>query len=274
VTKELPHGVRLVVAYDGTAFAGWQRQPGQRTVQSTLGAAVHAVTVHRSRVRGVSRTDAGVHALGQVAAFDCDRELPPEAWLHELNSHLPDDVSVQHVEPCDAGYNPRYHATRKHYRYLMRIGRTRDPLTQRRAWQVGPALAKPGAIRHAPSPAARDYLDVEAMAEAGRRLEGRHDFRAFQASNDHRENTVRTLFAVRVAAGMDGRSDLLGVDVEGDAFLKNMVRILAGTLLDVGRQRLEPSDIPALLANDASRDQSGPTAPAHGLTLMRVELGR
>ncbi|MFW6050221.1 MAG: tRNA pseudouridine(38-40) synthase TruA [Myxococcota bacterium] len=271
--RELAHGVRLVVAYDGTDFAGWQRQPGQRTVQSTLGGAVHGVTVHRTRLRGASRTDAGVHALGQVASFACDRELPPDAWIHELNRRLPEDASVAHAEPCAADYDPRHDATGKTYRYLMRVGRVRDPLTRHRAWQVGPQLARRRATR-APFPSTEDYLDVVAMAEAAAALEGAHDFRAFQASNDDREETVRTLHRVDVMPGFGGRRDLLAVEVEGNAFLKNMVRILAGTLLDVGRGKRTPEAISDLLTPQAERGAAGPTAPAHGLTLVQVHLGR
>jgi tRNA pseudouridine38-40 synthase len=275
VTEGLSHGVRLVVAYDGTDFAGWQSQPGQRTVQGTLGAAVQAVTEHRSQVRGVSRTDAGVHALGQVASFDCDVHLPPEAWLHELNAHLPDDVSVQRAETVPAGYDPRHDARRKRYRYLLRVGRRRDPLTRHRAWQLGPSFARPpGLPRDLPFPTARDVLDLDAMAEAGRHLEGHHDFRAFQAANDYRTQTERTLFAVRIVEPAHDRPDLLAIEVEGNAFLKNMVRILTGTLVDVGRHRFTPDHMHALLGAGATRDQAGPTAPAHGLTLMQVMLGR
>jgi tRNA pseudouridine38-40 synthase len=275
VTAELPHGVRLTLAYDGTEFAGWQRQPGQRTVESTVAAAIHAVTPHRSNLRGASRTDAGVHALCQVASFDCDRHLPPDAWLHELNMHLPDDVSVQRVETVAAGYNPRRDAGRKRYRYMLRVGRRRDPLTRHRAWQLGPSFAKPpGLPRDISFPTVRDFLDLDAMVEAGRHLQGRHDFRAFQASNDYRTQTVRTLFAVRILELPYDRPDLLAIEVEGNAFLKNMVRILAGTLVDVGRQHRPPDGMPALLHEGATRDDAGPTAPAHGLTLMDVVLGR
>lgn len=275
MTEALAHGVRLIVAYDGTHFAGWQRQPGQRTVQRVLGGAVHAVTVHRSRLRGASRTDAGVHALGQVVAFDCDRALPPEAWLHELNAHLPDDVAVQFVDVVPAGYDPRHDAHGKRYRYLLRVGHRRDPLTRNHAWQLGPPFAKPpGLRRDLPFPTVHDFLDVQAMAEAGRRLQGRHDFRAFQASNDHRTDTVRTLISVHVVSLAEDRPDLLAIEVEGTAFLKNMVRILAGTLVEVGRHRLTPDDAAALVRQGACRDHAGPTAPAHGLTLMHVSLGR
>lgn len=274
MTELLAHGVRLIVAYDGTDFCGWQRQPGRRTVQDTLGAAVHALTPHHSRIGGASRTDSGVHARGQVAAFSCDRELPPKAWMHELNAHLPDDVNVQDAEACAPDYEPRHDATGKVYHYLLRVGRVRDPLTRHRAWQVGPPLARPDAPRDLPRPGVRDYLDLQAMAAAARHMVGTHDFRAFQASNDYREQTVRTMRSVRIVPAGDGRDDLLTIEVEGDAFLKNMVRIMAGTLVDVGRRRLRPDDVPSLLTPEAKRGAAGVTAPAHGLTLVRVDLGR
>lgn len=270
---DLPHGLRLIVAYDGTEFAGWQAQPGQRTVQGVLEAAVGAVAERRSRILAASRTDAGVHALGQVAAFACDRALPPTAWVHELNVNLPDDVRVVHVDACAPDYDPRHDAAGKRYRYLFRVGPIRDPVTRHRAWHVGPPLARREPPR-TPFPAATDYLDVGAMERAAARLVGTHDFRAFQASNDYREQTVRTLHEVRVVADPGGQPELLVVEVTGNAFLKNMVRILAGTLLEAGRGRLSPDDVPKLLGPAAKRADAGPTAPAHGLTLMRVLLGR
>ncbi len=272
MSREHPHGVLLTVAYDGTAFTGWQRQPGRRTVQSTLGAAVHAVTVRHSRVRGASRTDAGVHAEGQLAAFDSDLLIPPHGWVHALNARLPDDVVVRDAVPCRAGFKPSFGARGKLYRYLLRAAPVRDPLWRHRAWHIGPSLACPDLRAGARDERVESWLDVEAMREAAHHLHGTHDFRAFRASGDGRRDTVRTLTAVRLLPGFGGDPALLAVEVEGSAFLKQMVRILVGTLLEVGRHKMAPERMIDLLGPSGDRRHAGPTAPPQGLTLVRVAL--
>lgn len=272
--RELPYGVRLLVAYDGTGFSGWQRQPEVRTVQSVLGAAVHRITPHHSRVRGASRTDAGVHAVGQVAAFDCNLEIPPRGWVHALNMELPGDVAVREAAACTAGYKPRFDARAKTYRYEIRTGETRDPLKRNRAWHVGPPLARRDVEASTRSADVHDWLDVGAMGRAAEKLVGTHDFGAFRATGDGRDNTERTLTAVRVRTGWDEDPGRLAVEVEGTAFLKHMVRILVGTLVDVGRHYVRPEDVDEMLRPEARRADAGPTAPAHGLMLMHVELAR
>lgn len=270
--SSLSHGVRLILSYDGTDFAGWQRQPGQRTVQGAIEDGLAAMGVRHSRVRGCSRTDAGVHALGQVVGFGVERELPERAWTVGLNGHLPDDVVVRAASSCPPTYDPRFDAHRKLYRYFVSIGTTPDPLLRRTAWFIGPRLARRD-IRPR-RPIVDDYLDLDAMRDASRRLLGTHDFRAFRSLSDEREITVRTLFDVRILPGFGGRDDVLAIEVEGDAFLKNMVRILAGTLVDVGRHHFAPEHVDALLGPDGHRTKGGPTAPAHGLCLVHVTLGR
>ncbi len=245
--------VLLTVAYDGTDFAGWQRQPGQRTVQGVLDRAVEAMDGRPALTRGASRTDAGVHALGQRVAFDPERSIPLTGWVRGLNVNLPEDVAVRAAEHRPRGYDPRFDASGKHYRYLIHTAPTRDPLLRHRAWHVGRAL------------------DLGAMRAAGRELVGTHDFAAFQAANDHRDNTVRTLTRVDVEAG---GPDVIAIDVEGNAFLKNMVRILAGTLVEAGRGRFEVARVRALLRPGSGRPEAGPTAPAEGLTLVSIRLGR
>jgi tRNA pseudouridine38-40 synthase len=254
---------------------------------------------HPVTVRGASRTDAGVHADDQVAAFDSEREIPPKGWVLGLNQRLPDDLAVRHAAPCRRGYQPRFDAVRKTYRYLLQVGPARDPRWHRFAWFLGssqraPAVAPPAA--EAPAPPAEDdatppnllardptepgeWLDLGAMKEAARRLEGTHDFRAYQAADDPRkDNRVRTLHEVDVRpggeAGLGAAPHLVAVDVTGDAFLKNMVRILTGTLVEVGRGRLPPAAIADTLGPDARRADAGPTAPPQGLTLRRLVMGR
>ena len=252
------HGVRLVVAYDGTDFAGWQVQPKQRTVQLALEKACADMCGSPVRVRGSGRTDAGVHALGLVVAFDSPRDIDPRGWRLGLNTRLPDDVRVQSAEPCEVGYNPRYDALRKHYRYLLHDGPAVNPLLRHRAWHLGDSPA----------------LDWPALRDAASRLQGTHDFRAFRSSDDDRPNSTRTLHRLELVSGHAGDPNLHALEVEGDAFMKNMVRILAGTLVEVARGRLQAGDMDTLLGPDAERSRSGQTAPAHGLTLVSVTLGR
>lgn len=251
-------GVRLVVAYDGSEFAGFQVQPDRRTVQGTLEDALFAMTGARTRVRAAGRTDAGVHALGQIVAFDSACRIPERGWMLGLNHHLPDDVRVQSAALCAPGYHPRFDASRKHYRYLVQQGELRNPLLRQRAWQLG---------RPAP-------LDVTLMRQASADLVGTHDYRAFRAADDVRQNSVRTIWSVDVSVGFSADPSLIAIDVHGSAFMKQMVRIMSGTLVDVGRGRIPLERVPTMLGPSAHRKDAGVTAPAHGLTLVSVGLGR
>jgi tRNA pseudouridine38-40 synthase len=252
------HGVRLVVAYDGTDFAGFQAQPGQRTVQGELERAIERMAGHPVRVRGAGRTDTGVHALGQVVAFDARRAIPERGWMLGLDTYLPPDIRVQQASAVNPGYHPRFDAAGKLYRYLIQSGEAKNPLLRARAWQLG-------------SPQAPELVRMRAAA-AG--LVGTHDFRAFRQADDERENTVRTLWRVDVIEGFGGDASLIAIEVEGTAFMKNMVRILAGTLVDVGLGRIALDHVPRLLGAEARRESAGQTAPAHGLVLVEVKLGR
>ena len=267
------HGVRLTVAYDGTDFHGWQVQPGVRTVQQTLERALATMGLTTSRVRGASRTDAGVHARGQVAAFGCDRQLPPRAFTVGLNGHLPADVVVRHATPVAADYDPRHDTTGKVYRYHITVGATRDPLLRRTTLHLGPQFARKDIPARQRRPVVEDFLDLPLMRAAAAKMVGTHDFQAFRASNDARENTIRTLRRVDIRPDAE-LDDALCIEFEGTAFLKNMVRILVGTLLEVGRRELPPSRLEELLTARAARDRAGPTAPPHGLILHQITLGR
>ena len=268
------HGVCLCVGYDGTDFHGWQAQPGLRTVQGMIEKAIDAMGVAHGAVRGCSRTDAGVHAFGQIASFAAEIEVPPEGWVSGLNSRLPDDIVVHDARPCYRRYNPRFHAAHKHYRYLVRCGQQRDPLIRREAWQLGPKGMRPDLGSWDRGVPVEDYLDVDAMRAAAAQFVGEHDFHAFRQAADAREVVVRRMFEVSVHTPWLDRPDLLAFDVVGNSFMKNMVRIMVGTLVDVGRRRIDPASIPAMLRPDADRAEAGQTAPAHGLSLMRIELAR
>jgi tRNA pseudouridine38-40 synthase len=268
------HGVCLCLGYDGTDFHGWQAQPGLRTVQGMLEEAIDEMGIEHSPVRGCSRTDAGVHALGQIASFAAAIEVPREGWVSGLNARLPKDIVVHDAQPCYRRYNPRFHAAHKRYRYLVRCGQQRDPLIRERAWQLGPKGMRRDVESQQRGAGVEDYLDLDAMRAAAAHFVGEHDFRAFRQSGDEREIVVREMFEVSVNPGWLGRPDLVAFEVVGNAFMKNMVRIMAGTLVDVGRGRIPPDAVPAMLREDSERTDAGQTAPAHGLTLVRIELRR
>ena len=239
--------LRLVVEYDGTEFAGWQRQAGQRTVQQCLEDAFATMTGVAVGVRGAGRTDAGVHADGKVASVELASRIPALGFLRGLNSTLPRDIAVLDVADMPAGFNARRAARGKIYRYLIWNHPVRSPRRARDTWHV-----------FAP-------LDVHAMREAATLVCGEHDFRAFRASDCERKSTVRLIrrFDVRREGA------LFTCEVEGTAFLKNMVRILVCTLVAVGRGRMTDATIRDLLAH-GDRTRAGMTAPACGLTLAKV----
>lgn len=249
-TAGLRQGVLLDVAYQGTAFHGWAAQSGTRTVQDTLHAAVRALDSDASPPRGASRTDAGVHAEGQLAAFDATLDIPPRGWVLGLNKHLPDDVAVRSARTVPFGFSPRFAARSKRYCYRVFVDMVRDPLWRDRAWRV-PAL------------------DIVAMAREAQAACGTHDFASFRASADERTSTVRTLMRVAVERESDPR--IVAVTVEGNAFLYNMVRILVGTMVDVARERLQDGAVARALAA-CDRRAAGTTAPARGLTLEQVDV--
>lgn len=268
----MAHGVRLVVAYDGTDFAGFVKQRDQRTVQSELERVIEKLNGGPVNVRVAGRTDSGVHATGQVVAFDADREIPPDGWRRGLNRDLPDDVVVNAAETCEAGYNPRFDALDKTYRYLLHAARDRDPLLRTRAWMLG--RGRQLRVHFERADDASERLDLQAMRAAAQRFVGVHDFQALRSADDDRLVTVRHIFSFEIIERYGGHPSLVALEVRGNAFMKNMVRILTGTLVEVGRGKRRPESIDALLTKEACRDDAGVTAPAHGLTLVRITLGR
>ncbi|MGB8295502.1 MAG: tRNA pseudouridine(38-40) synthase TruA [Polyangia bacterium] len=239
--------LRLIVEYDGTDFAGWQRQTGQRTVQQCLEEAFATMTGGPVCVRGAGRTDAGVHADGQVASVEIASRIPALGFMRGLNSNLPRDIAVLDVADMPAGFNARWDARGKIYRYLIWNHPVRSPRRARDSWHV-----------FAP-------LDVHAMREAAALFCGEHDFRAFRAADCERRTTVRVLR--RFDVHRDG--GLIACEVQGTAFLKNMVRILVGTLVAVGQGKMPAATIRELLTH-GDRTKAGMTAPACGLTLAKV----
>lgn len=241
----------VTLEYDGSAFAGWQYQENAPTVQAALEAALERLFHERRRVGGASRTDAGVHALGQVAVLDLAHPLPPARLVAALNSALPASIRVLSARNVARDWDPRRSARRKTYRYLIHDRAVASPLWAGRAWQV---------LRR---------LDLAAMKRAARDLVGRHDFSAFRAAGCQADHPVRTVHSLTLAR----RGDLITVRVSADAFLYHMVRNLVGTLVEVGRGRMTPAQVRRVLRS-RDRTQAGPTAPAEGLYLDRIVCGR
>jgi len=244
--------VRLVVSYHGAGFSGWQIQSSARTVEGELTAAVARLNGGATKVWGASRTDAGVHALGQVACFEPARERDDETWVRALNDMLPDAVVVRHAEQVDAAFHPRHSARGKTYVYELWCGAARDPFLADRSW-------------HVQLPRGR-RVDVAGMQAAAALLVGEHDFSSFQAAGCDARGTVRHLWAVEVH---EVRPEFLRVVVSGSAFLKYMVRNIVGTLAEVGRGRRPVAWVGEVLAA-RDRRAGGPTAVPQGLTLVEV----
>ncbi|HVU05667.1 MAG TPA: tRNA pseudouridine(38-40) synthase TruA [Polyangiaceae bacterium] len=245
-------GVLLTVAYVGTRFSGFARQPHARTVQGELEGAVRAVDPNASLVRGASRTDAGVHARAQRVAFDASLDIPSRGWVLSLSRHAGDEIAIVSAARVAPGWDPRDHAVKKTYRYTIFPSEVRDPFLRHRSWRV------PERLNH-------DLMRREAEA-----LLGQHDFRAFRSAMDARTETVRTIFRAAVDTAADDPR-LVVVEVVGDRFLHRMMRIIAGTLVDVGRGRLEPGAVRRALST-LERSDLGMTAPPDGLCLHALEL--
>jgi tRNA pseudouridine38-40 synthase len=239
--------IKLTVAYDGTCYHGWANQPGIKTIHGTLVERFSKLFGRKVGVCGASRTDAGVHALGQTANICIDTPIPVENMQSAMNSYLPQDIAIMSVEAAGRGFDPINHSTGKHYRYTINTAKVRPVHSVNYCWYY-PYV-----------------LDADKMACAGQLLAGTHDFRTFASAKDHRRDSVRTLF--RVDVRRDG--DWIYIDVEGNRFMYNMVRNLAGTLVDIGRGRWEPEAVAGMLE---SRDRrcAGQLAPPQGLCLMKV----
>ncbi len=252
-TGAASHGVLLTVAYDGASLAGFARQPNVRTVAGELDGAVHSVAPRASLVRGASRTDAGVHARAQRVAFDVDQLIPTRGWVKALNAALPQEIAVTRAARVEPGYEPRFRAIAKVYRYRILESHVPDPFLRGRAWRIG------------------ERLNHEAMREAAAPLVGEHDFRAFRAAGDERTDTVRRIVRIELARSQTADPPRCEVVVEGNRFLYRMVRIIVGSLVDVGLGRLDASRLTlALAAGD--RALLGRTAPPDGLCLDRITL--
>ena len=242
---------RLIIEYDGSAFHGWQRQKKDRTVQETIEKALAVMTREKVTVIGSGRTDAGVHALGQVASFRIRSRLDAKIFVNGLNSLLPGDVVVRACNPMPDSFHARFDVTSKHYRYHI-LNRSMAPAIGRQfVWHI------------------RKPLDTAAMSQAAKILIGTHDFKAFEGTGSPRDHTVRTVTDSTVKATGGGN---LTYDIKANGFLRYMVRNIAGTLVEVGLGKRSVPDIQEILLSK-DRSQAGATAPPHGLFLMDVAYG-
>lgn len=241
--------VMLRVAYDGTDYCGWQLQPNVQTVEGVLNQALTQLLGEPVAVIGASRTDSGVHSLGNVAVFDTDTRIPADKISYALNQRLPDDIVVQESCEVTSDFHPRHCDSTKTYEYKILNREFPLPTVRRDSYFYYRSL------------------DTLRMQEAADALVGTHDFASFCAAHAQVETTVRTVYGCKVLR----EGDLIRIRVNGAGFLYNMVRIIAGTLIEVGTGARQPQEISAILqARD--RSAAGPTAPAHGLTMIGIEF--
>ena len=241
--------IKLVVAYDGTAYCGFQVQNNGPTIEGELNKVLSELFGEDIRVIGASRTDSGVHAYCNVAVFDTEARMPAEKMIYAINQRLPEDIRVQSSCEVAATFHPRHTDSRKTYEYRIYNTGVQNPMKRHYAlW---------------------DYhtLDINKMKEAAAYLVGEHDFKSFCSADTQVESTVRTIYRLTV----EKNGEDIVISVCGNGFLYNMVRIIAGTLLEVGKGKIEPNQMSQIL-NEKNRQAAGPTAPAHGLTLVKYEF--
>ncbi len=280
--------LKLTIAYDGTAYAGWQCQPDRPTVQQTLETAIEKITGESVRTLASGRTDAGVHALGQVVGLRTNCSLPPEVFCRALNANLPHDIAVLDAAETSADFHAIADVVRKRYRYVIHDGPIRDVFLRRYVWHY-----------------VYGRLDASVMRRAAAALLGTHDFSSFESSGAERKTSVRTIFDLTVERGRGGNeglgigdlgpgktacgfasvgfasspveaasaSNFITLEVEADGFLYNMVRSIVGTLVEVGRGA-RPENWPGEVLRAMDRRAAGPTAPPQGLFLVRVEYDK
>lgn len=241
--------VKLVVAYDGTAYHGWQLQKNGNTIEAELNKHLSALLQEEIQVIGASRTDAGVHALGNIAVFDTVTRMPAEKISYGLNQRLPEDIRIQSSCQVADDFHPRKCKSIKTYEY--RIYRGEFPLPTERLYSH---------FMYTP-------VNVELMREAAAYLEGKHDFKSFCSVNSQAESTVRTIYKIDVLE----EGNMLKIRISGNGFLYNMVRIIVGTLLEFGKGRYPTERMPEIM-EACDRQQAGPTMPAKGLLLLRYEF--
>jgi tRNA pseudouridine38-40 synthase len=239
--------IKLVLEYDGTNYVGWQIQPNGLSVQEVVQNALGKVLGKEVHLIASGRTDAGVHARGMVVHFSTDRDLPLTAFREGVNRYLPRDVAVREAAAVSPDFHARFSARGKWYRYTLYLGLVRSPLMERTSWHI------------------RSALDVKAMEKAAVAFVGSNDFSAFRSSGCDARTTVREIFSVDLSR----QKELLLIDVKGEGFLRNMVRVMVGTLVEIGLGKRPFYDVEILL-REGRREKAGRTAPPQGLCLMAV----
>ena len=239
--------IKLTIEYDGKCYNGWQKQPDKLNIQGEIEKAIYNITKEKVELIGSGRTDAGVHALGQVANFKTNSNIPIEKIPLAINSQLKSSIIIKSAEEVDERFHSRYNAKHKTYRYIINNSKTGTAL-YRNLQYCFPIK-----------------LDVEKMKEASKFFEGEHGFKAFKSSGTSAKNSVRTIYKAVVKE--EGENII--IELTGNGFLYNMVRIISGTLLDVGLGKINPSEIPDII-NSKDRQRAGKTLPAHGLYLVEV----
>ena len=240
---------RLTIEYDGTHYHGWQVQPNLRSIQQEIEAAIETMTREKIRLLASGRTDAGVHALGQVANFSCNSAITPAELQKGLNSILPDDIVIRHATEVRPRFHARYDATGKLYRYHILNQTVPSAIDRRYTWWI------------------RSPLDLTAMAEAGSHIIGEHDFKAFEGAGSPRSHTIREVVKAHFTSGPKGRR--ITFDIQANGFLRYMVRNIVGTLVDVGLHKKSPVQVKEIL-DARDRSLAAATAPANGLFLVEV----
>ena len=274
--------IMLTVAFDGTNYSGWQIQPNKETIEGVLNRELSRLLNEEIKVVGASRTDSGVHAEGAVCVFDTESKIPGDKFSYAINQKLPEDIRIRNSKEVDIKFHPRRVNSRKTYRYRIRHDEFPNPLDARYSYHV------------------YTKLDIEAMRKACEFIKGKHDFKSFCSVHTDVDTTVRTVYDVHIdvtpdkkllqmsglmkSAGESGamrsggesaagriRPEIIDIYVTGNGFLYNMVRIIAGTLIEVGQGKIKPEEIPAII-EACDREKAGPTAPAKGLTLIGYRM--
>ncbi|MDD7223722.1 MAG: tRNA pseudouridine(38-40) synthase TruA [Lachnospiraceae bacterium] len=274
--------IMLTVAFDGTNYSGWQIQPNKETIEGVLNRELSRLLNEEIKVVGASRTDSGVHAEGAVCVFDTESKIPGDKFSYAINQKLPEDIRIRNSKEVDITFHPRRVNSRKTYRYRIRHDEFPNPLDARYSYHV------------------YTKLDIEAMRRACEFIKGKHDFKSFCSVHTDVDTTVRTVYDVHIdvtpdkkllqmsglmkSSGESGdmrsggesaagriRPEIIDIYVTGNGFLYNMVRIIAGTLIEVGQGKIKPEEIPAII-EACDREKAGPTAPAKGLTLIGYRM--
>jgi tRNA pseudouridine38-40 synthase len=239
--------IKITIQYNGKNYCGWQKQNNSPGIQGTIEKAIFDITREEVKITGSGRTDAGVHALGQVANFKTNSQIPVDRIPNALNAKLPKDISIVKAEEVDEDFHSRYSAKKKTYRYQIYNSLYRSPIYADISYPV------------------KYDLDIDKMKKEAKSLIGTYDFKGFMSSGSSVIDTVRTIYNIEVSKS----EDLIIIEIEGNGFLYNMVRIIAGTLVDIGRGRI--TENMSTIIKSKSRSMAGHTAPAHGLFLKKVD---